>query len=125
MKTILLIDDDDLVNYLHKFHLSEVLPNQNIIVKSNAEAVLQDMQNGSYAPDIMFLDINMPRVTGWDFLNEYKKQSQPEDCIIYMVSASVNPKDKQLCDEDEYIEKFLQKPLNEVVLRTVFAELSQ
>ena len=65
--------------------------------------------------DLVFLDINMPIMDGWEFIDEYKKL--PEDIksniIITMLTTSVNPDDEKMANSIPEINYFLQKPLTE------------
>ena len=69
-------------------------------------------------PDVILLDINVPIVDGWDFLDLYK--TLPEDTqsqlTIYMISSSINPEDLRKAEDNEYISEYLVKPLEDNVL---------
>ena len=109
---ILLVDDDRLLNSLHKLYLSESSIANTISVEENVVDVIPKLKNKEYNPDIILLDLNMPRLNGWDFLDEYKKHFKPLEKQIFIFSASVNPNDFTRAEEHPYVCGFLEKPLN-------------
>jgi len=124
---IILVDDDDITNYLHKRLITKSNLDVQIKVNSNSEDALiylkkisqeqmNDInENKAPRPGIIFLDINMPLMDGWEFIDEYKKL--PEDIksniIITMLTTSVNPDDEKMANSIPEINYFLQKPLTE------------
>lgn len=64
-------------------------------------------------PDIIFLDINMPIVDGWDFLEEFDKikNSLPKTINIYMVSSSINAFDRVRAESQKLVNGYISKPI--------------
>lgn len=117
---IILVDDDRITNFVHKkiIKRSEI----DVFIKVNnsvpqAIGYLKKMNDFSEKecprPGIIFLDINMPGMDGWDFIEEYKKLSEIEkpNIIIVMLTTSVNPNDKLMANSIPEINTFLNKPL--------------
>lgn len=117
---IILVDDDKITNFVHKkiIKRSEI----DVFIKVNnsvsqAIGYLKKMNNYSEEeyprPGIIFLDINMPGMDGWDFIEEYKKLSEIKkpNIIIVMLTTSVNPNDKRMANGIPEINTFLNKPL--------------
>ena|ERR1043165_6322729 len=118
------VEDDKANNFLCKMTLEEV-GITNIRTFLRAELALEDLKNmvstGTQFPSLILLDINMPAMDGWAFLNEFR--NFPEEIrsksTIYLFSTSDHPRDvekKQLYPE---VLDFLAKPLSEEVANTL------
>jgi len=115
--TYCIIDDDD----VHQFTVSRTLQLKNIAKKiltfSDGQQALEfftsNLSNQDVLPDIIFLDINMPIMDGWQFLHEYKKliPMLAKRIHIYLVSSSVDPRDLKKAEEIDEITKYLVKPI--------------
>ncbi|MCR9166000.1 MAG: response regulator [Nannocystaceae bacterium] len=112
---VLLVDDDPTTNYLH----------QRVVKKANAEAELAVTTDGREAveylesegtawPELILLDINMPRMNGFEFLEAFRSVSarRREDARIVMVTTSVLPTDRQRALDHDLVEDFKGKPLS-------------
>ncbi|MDP5092280.1 MAG: response regulator [Polaribacter sp.] len=117
LDTILLIDDDPATNFLHKFILQKESCAENILAFQNAEEALEyikeTIKSGFHYPELIFLDINMPRMNGWEFIEEYNKISNENKVskIVVMLTTSLDPKDKEKAESIKDINQFLSKPL--------------
>ena len=71
-------------------------------------------------PDVILLDLNMPGVDGWDFLNRYVALSSSinKDIKIFIVSSSVDEKDKLRAESYSNVKGFISKPLTPQILKT-------
>jgi len=122
---ILLIDDDGTTNFLHKIIIQETgLAEKVVAVQSGKEALeyLEKKEDGEYPrPDLIFLDINMPAMNGWEFLEEYNKldQSLKGQIMIVMLTTSINPDDETKAQDIDLIDGFLSKPLTEEMLAEI------
>lgn len=125
LKHILLVDDDDACNFFHT-HLIEKLEFAEEVkaVSNGAEALdyLRTVVNGNYPrPDVIFLDINMPKMNGWDFLEEYEKlePEQKAQMILIMLSTSFNSEDRDRALANGNVKDFANKYLNKDSLSTL------
>jgi CheY-like chemotaxis protein len=116
-KKIMLIDDDPLC-ILISTKIIELNPALKVISFARAEEALEQLKQWYIAgsdmfPDFIFLDINMPVMDGWQFLEEAQKL--PEDfrdkCNVIMLSSSVNPIDVKKSKDFEPVSDFVSKPL--------------
>jgi CheY-like chemotaxis protein len=111
--TIWLIDDDDITNMLHMILMEKEFPSDNTIVYNLAEKAIERLSNGTNLPDYIFLDINMPFMDGWEFLETFSKLENPklQRIQIYILSSSIDPDDSDKAEVSKYIKGFISKPL--------------
>ncbi|MFT4601047.1 MAG: CheY-like chemotaxis protein [Arenicella sp.] len=119
---ILLIDDDETNNFLVKHMLNKIDAVENIHVALNGEEALKkldEFHEEGIVIDLIFLDINMPIMNGFEFLDEYQKL--PKDCqsktTIMMISSSVHPEDKEKIETYECVDDFIEKPLSIEIIK--------
>lgn len=126
LNCILLIDDDEATNFLHKIVIRKLNCTENIVSIQSAKLALEYLKseedNEHPKPDLIFLDINMPAMNGWEFLEEYKKldESKKGGILIVMLTSSLNPDDKEKSKKYKEINKFLGKPLTPDTLTEIF-----
>lgn len=114
----MLIDDDDATNFYHTIILEEEPIEMHIkSVSSGKEGLDFLLSKGDYAdspqPGIIFLDINMPGMNGWDFLAKYKELSKDihDRSVVVMLSTSFNPDDREKAASIPAVKEFVNKPL--------------
>jgi CheY-like chemotaxis protein len=126
---VLLVDDDKDCNFLHHRIISKMSCTRQIDVAYDGEEALQILKGKPLATlpasGIIFLDINMPGLNGWEFLDEYLKSSDLNlnaHIVIILLSSSLNPDDKEMALKYPCINGFLNKPLSEVAVHKVLDE---
>jgi len=128
LNSILLVDDNPATNLIHERVISKVFPIDNLHVCTSGEQALELITgtegNEHTQPQLIFLDINMPGMSGWDFIEEYEQlpDSQKGGIIIVMLTTSINPDDKLKADSLKSISGFLNKPLTVDVIKSVIEE---
>lgn len=119
-KRFLLIDDDGIITMVHRATIMAVFPDAIIEEIPSAKQALEYFSNRTPKdmPDIMFLDINMPVMNGFQVLENILKINHAikDRCKIYMLTSSVNPEDKKEAQRFS-IEDFVSKPLSTSYLR--------
>jgi CheY-like chemotaxis protein len=117
LDSILLVDDDRFINLAHSKAIERVSVKAINNVKEALEfltgsGAYQDAQNTG-SPGIIFLDINMPGLTGWDFLEMYRQldDAHKAKVIVVMLTTSLNPDDHKRAMLDDNVVDFLSKPL--------------
>lgn len=117
-KTCLLIDD----NYIDNFVTRRILESSNfadqVIVSQSATEAIESLRAGDVAPDVIFLDIRMPMMGGFEFLQEYDKidVENKKNIKIFMLSSSLDPTDMRKSMNNKYITQFIHKPLTQKAL---------
>jgi DNA-binding response OmpR family regulator len=116
LQNVMLIDDDDISLYLTSRRLEKEGFAQNIIKHESVDAAIADLQNNrndiNKLPDLIFLDINMPRKDGWDFLEELKNLELAYRAPVIMLTSSDSMMDKIKSSRyPNYVFGFFNKPL--------------
>lgn len=115
---ILIIDDDEINNFIAKKLIDKTEFKANINTFLNGETSLSFLKTGinneTELPDIIFLDLNMPIMNGWEFLDLYQTEVLPfinKKPIINIISSSVYNNDMLKAETYSFINKFVSKPL--------------
>ena len=128
LNCVLLVDDDDATNYIHKFIINEINFAEHIkIVENGQEALnyLKSKNDRDYRrPNLIFLDVNMPQMDGWEFLEHYKRLDEEliDKMMVVMLTTSLNPDDKANAETIGYIDRYMTKPLNAKMLRELLLQ---
>lgn len=120
-----IIDDDKIFVYgFNKLLQLRHLDAQIQAFNNGKEAIdfLTNPINSQFLPDIIFLDINMPVMNGWEFLKEFEEiQSQLGKKIsIYAITSSVDVNDIERAKNNTLIKDYILKPINDTHLKQIF-----
>ncbi len=127
LSCILLIDDDEATNYLNEKVIEEIGCADKVIVKNDAEtalAYLNSYDDEHPKPKLTFVDINMPGMNGWEFVERYKKikEKSTEQSVLIMLSTSINPSDIEKANKINVIDGYRSKPLTKEMIDSIIAE---
>lgn len=119
MKTheILLIDDDPMTNFINKTVIKSEFPDYSLIIFENGQDALGHIRKNPTTSYLIFLDINMPVMDGWEFLEKISEDTSQYNLVIHILSSSLDSVDKRKADESALVSSFLTKPLKKDVLK--------
>lgn len=118
-KLIMLVDDNETDNFIHRRVLEMGHFSEEIIVKNSGKSALEYLEanknNPDRIPEVIFLDINMPIVDGFVFLFEFESfpDSIKDNSKIIVLSSSDNKKDIDRIVDNDHVIHFITKPLSE------------
>lgn len=125
LQTILLIDDSKADNFINSRIITKADVTHTIKVTYGAREALDYLSqpvDGTFPnPEIIFLDINMPDMTGWDFLEEYQQldEDQKAGVVVCMLTTSYAEEDRQKALSYNILSDFSNKPLSVEKLMTI------
>ena len=113
MQEIIIIDDDEVIVFLHEIILSEYVSVGTSIRTYNyaTDALMYLNTIETEKKILILLDLNMPEVSGWDFLNELNKNSTNENIYIIIVTSSIDINEKIKAKNYKQVLQFMEKPL--------------
>jgi CheY-like chemotaxis protein len=126
----MLIDDDEPTNFFTQIILEESGCTDNIKVTQGGREALDYLSKSETpgndpnypSPDLIFLDINMPAMNGWEFLEEYKKIETDNKRVIIMLTTSLFPEDRIKAQQMPEVAGFEHKPLTEEKVKEIMSK---
>ena len=131
MKSIFLIDDDPIYVLLTRKIISTVTSGCEISEFGDGQLALDRLidlsQENARLPDIIFLDLSMPVMDGWEFLAEYSllKESLRKEIRLYIVSSSISPREVERSKEYPEVVDFLIKPLEKETIAGIMQNIKE
>jgi response regulator RpfG family c-di-GMP phosphodiesterase len=110
----IIVDDDPFNNMICSMVIEDALGEADINAFTKPEEGLQFIKENIKGPTILFLDINMPTLSGWEFLEQYDAFSEQikTHTSIYILSSSLDRRDKNRATTNKYVQGFISKPLD-------------
>ncbi|HEY8954527.1 response regulator [Chitinophaga sp.] len=122
INTIFIVDDDPIHQQIAKIMIERQAISSHIRVFSDAQDVLDFLRENAgdvqALPDLILLDLNMPVMDGWEFLEEYAEfQDQlPKQIRIFVLTSSIDEKDKERVNAYSFVTGYLTKPLSKEII---------
>jgi CheY-like chemotaxis protein len=125
LKRILLVDDDRVTNLMHQRQIVRQHLARFVDVATDGQSALDYLSGriaaGEAQPELVLLDINMPRMNGFEFLLEYAKlpgDLHRSQCVV-MVSTSTLNRDRDRAQADPFVASYEVKPLTEIDFESI------
>ena len=125
--SVLLVDDDEINNFISIKLIKKALLNTEIMACLNGKFAIDQLyeiqrKDPSKLPDYILLDINMPIMNGWEFLDEYKRLNidPTGKSKIFIISSSVFSNDINKARSYPLVKDFISKPLNVEKIKELF-----
>ena len=124
-KAVMLIDDNEIDNLINQKMLEASNIAETIFMHTGATGALEFLKNikklstnGVGLPEVIFLDIDMPLMDGFQFLDEFEKLSDyiKNNISIIMLTSSINPQDLSKAKKSAFVKKYINKPLTQDAL---------
>ena len=120
-RTVMLIDDNEIDNLINQKMIEAAAIAENIYTHTGAKSAIEFLKNmekmdvaDKVLPDIIFLDIDMPLMDGFQFLDEFEKSAPvtKKKSRIVMLTSSINPQDFSRSKKYPNVKLYLNKPLS-------------
>jgi CheY-like chemotaxis protein len=129
-RRFIIVDDDPVNNMVCTFLINKVVGDAEvksfILPAQGLEYIRLEYTEDSDQPEtILLLDINMPEITGWEFLRQFALMNNHihKNITIYMASSSIDPLDREKAKTEIFVEDFIEKPLCPGVLEGMLETL--
>jgi len=122
INSILFIDDDEFTNQLHRFLVEKTGICDTVDTAATVEEAINHlngmMMKQGQVPDIIFIDLKMPGLDGWDFIHTYSSmiEQSKRKSLMVILTESVDPMDEEKARAIPEIAGFRNKPLTEDML---------
>ncbi len=114
ISTIMVIDDSEADQFICSHAIRQFNPSISIIRAFDGQEALDYLDDLKNSPDIIFLDVNMPRMNGHEFLVQYSKRNSEKLSTVIILTSSDQQKDKDRTLVYDNVKSYVLKPLDAV-----------
>lgn len=111
MTNVFLIEDDVVTTFLIKTLMEKFSFASQVFTYQNGAEALEALQESQDFPDLLFLDLNMPVMDGWQFLEEIRDIPEFSSIPTYILTSSIDPSDKSKSNSFPNVKGYLVKPI--------------
>ncbi|MEC4050467.1 response regulator [Flavobacterium sp. SUN046] len=115
---IYVIEDDPITQYLMQQLFSFYPEVQSVLYFNNGALALESLKENT-TPDLIFLDLNMPIMDGWEFLDAIQPSKTFSSIPIYIMTSSINNNDEVRATNYPSVKGYHTKPFNEEVIQLI------
>ena len=121
----MLVDDDPDDNFIHERAIKKNDVENIVVTKTTGMDALEYLKsnkdNKNPHPELIFLDINMPGMNGWEFLQAYSRLDEElqSRAIIIMLTTSEYPDDVARAKTWDFVSDFITKPLTKEIMKDI------
>ncbi|HLW18903.1 MAG TPA: response regulator [Cyclobacteriaceae bacterium] len=118
---VIFIDDDEDLNFLQSRMCMRSSVINNYYIANSAVQALDYLAETDITPDVIFVDINMPEINGFQFIEKFEDEfsSRFPETQLYVLTSSVSEKDRKNSLEFSSVKDFLIKPLTQEKLENI------
>ncbi len=120
--TVMFVDDDAINNEINLMLLNKLYPKIEVIIKNSVDSAIEHLIDTSVQnPNKIFLDINLPIKSGWDFLEEFKSLNI-SNIDLYMLTSALDLLDQDIRKKHPEVKDFVEKPLYDYKLEKILKD---
>ena len=121
---IILVDDDDTSNFITELLIKSIDEETKVHTLSNGKEAMEYFSGGSELPKLVFIDINMPLVNGFEFLDYYSSKKWNDNTKFAIYSSSTRLEDFEKSKKYNHIVDYIEKPLTIEKMESLMSKLA-
>ncbi|VAW29227.1 hypothetical protein MNBD_BACTEROID06-1799 [hydrothermal vent metagenome] len=119
---VMFVDDDEINNEINQMLFGKLYPQVEVIIKNSVDkAITYLLDSTSENPNKIFLDVNLPVKTGWDFITEFRMLNI-SGIDLYMLTSALDLLDADLKNRYPEVKDFVEKPLYDYKLEKILKD---
>lgn len=123
------IDDDEILVMLVKIQMKKNEAYDVVESFDNGEEALLSLktllETGGQLPEMILLDLNMPIMDGWQFLEAYEQLHFPHEIPVFIATSSIDPRDIEKAKAHPNVKDYIKKPITQDTLNAIASKLGK